>query len=72
MKIMPNLSNRAWVSCVLIGLALVVGPFIAGLDAWHPVAVPILGLASIAGDCDVDLFDWSIMQLEFTGPSVPQ
>ncbi len=49
MKITPNLSNKVRVLYVLIGLALAVGPFMAGLDGWLRVAVPILGVASIAG-----------------------
>jgi len=28
--------------------------------------------ADADGDCDVDLADWSIMQLEFTGPAIRQ
>ena len=49
MKITPNLGNKTRVLYVLIGLALTVGPFMIGLDGWLRVAVPILGLASIAG-----------------------
>ena len=49
MKITPNLSNKARLLYVLVGLALAVGPFMTGLDGWLRVAVPILGLGSIAG-----------------------
>ncbi len=49
MKITPNLGKKARVLYVLIGVALAVGPFIVGLDGWLRVAVPILGLALIAG-----------------------
>ncbi len=53
MKITPNLSNKARMFYVLVGLALAVGPFMAGLDGWLRVAVPILGLGSIAGGASV-------------------
>jgi hypothetical protein len=49
MKITPNLSKKARMFYVLVGLALAVGPFMAGLEGWLRVAVPILGLVSIAG-----------------------
>ena len=49
MKMTQNLGNKTRVVYILIGLALVAGPFIAGLDGWLRVAVPFLGLASIAG-----------------------
>ncbi len=49
MKITQNLGNKTRVLYVLIGLVLAVGPFMAGLEGWLLVAVPILGLASIVG-----------------------
>ena len=49
MKITPNLSNKVRVLYVLVGLALFSGPFMAGLDGWLRVVVPILGLVTIAG-----------------------
>ncbi len=50
MKIVPNIGTPMRIGYVVAGAALITAPFVAGMDGWVRVAVPILGaLALVEG-----------------------
>jgi hypothetical protein len=48
MKVEPNLSTVWRVAFVVVGAALMVGPFLVSLGGWKWVVLPLLGVLSIA------------------------
>ena len=48
MKFQPNLSNALRVVYVVIGAALIAGPFLITVGTWERVILPILGLMAVA------------------------
>ena len=48
MKVEPNVGKAYRVFCIVVGVALCAIPFLLPLPAWVKVAVPILGIVSIA------------------------
>ncbi len=50
MKIVPNIGTPMRIGYVVAGAALITAPFVAGMEGWIRVAVPILGaLALVEG-----------------------
>ena len=48
MKLEPNVGKTYRVSCIVVGVALCAVPFLLSVPIWVKVAVPILGIVSIA------------------------
>lgn len=50
MKIVPNIGTPMRIGYVVAGAAIIALPFVAGMDGWVRVAVPVLGaLALVEG-----------------------
>jgi hypothetical protein len=47
MKLLPNLSRTWRVIYAIVGLALILAPFVFTLPGWERIVLPILGLMSI-------------------------
>lgn len=48
MKIVPNIGTPMRIGYVVAGAALIAIPFVAGMEGWARVAVPILGAILVA------------------------
>lgn len=48
MKFEPNMSKGYRVYCIVVGVALCAIPFLLTVPTWVEVAVPILGILSLA------------------------
>ncbi len=48
MKIRPNLGKTARIIYIAIGVVLVVGPFVIGLEGWKGLILPVVGCPVIA------------------------
>ncbi len=48
MKLEPNVGTAYRVFCIVVGVALCASPFLLSVPTWVKVAVPILGILSVA------------------------
>jgi hypothetical protein len=48
MKLEPNVGKGYRVYCIVVGVALCIAPFLLTVPTWVKVAVPILGIFSLA------------------------